>query len=98
MRLKELLETFEAREKMMEEIGFLNDDDERLEDALEWALARYTEVQANMIRIDDLKRQLDEEQERNADLRMEKLEIFVKQLKQEPNLSEWTAKLLLLHE
>lgn len=88
MRLKELLETFEAREKMMEEIGFLNDDDERLEDALEGALARYTEVQANMIRIDDLKRQLDEEQERNADLRMEKLEIFVKQLKQEPNLSE----------
>lgn len=88
MRLKELLETFEAREKMMEEIGFLNDDDERLEDALEGAIARYTEVQANMIRIDDLKRQLDEEQERNADLRMEKLEIFVKQLKQEPNLSE----------
>lgn len=88
MRLKELLETFEAREKIMEEIGFLNDDDERLEDALEGALARYTEVQANMIRIDDLKRQLDEEQERNADLRMEKLEIFVKQLKQEPNLSE----------
>lgn len=88
MRLKELLETFEAREKMMEEIGFLNDDDERLEDALQEALARYTEVQANMIRIDDLKRQLDEEQERNADLRMEKLEIFVKQLKQEPNLSE----------
>lgn len=54
----------------MEEVGYGNGDDKRLEKQVKEARARLAELVAKDEKITDLKRQLKMEQERNADLKI----------------------------